>query len=132
MISPDALIRDHMTASPHTIGSEQSLSKAHEIMREHKVRHLPVLHGGKLAGMVTVRDLHLVETLKDVDPDSVRVEEAMTPDPYVVSPMASLHQVAEEMAARKLGSAIVVDAATVVGVFTTVDALHALARALEP
>jgi len=132
MISPDALIRDFMAASPFTIGSEQSLTKAHEIMREQRVRHLPVLHGGKLAGMVTVRDLHLVETLKDVDPDSVRVEEAMTPDPYVVSPTAPLKQVAEEMATRKLGSAIVVDAGNVVGVFTTVDALHALARALEP
>jgi acetoin utilization protein AcuB len=131
MISPDALIRDFMSKSPHTIGSEQSLSRAHEIMREHKVRHLPVLHGGKLAGMVTVRDLHLVETLKDVDPDSVKVEEAMTPDPYVVSPAASLKQVAEEMATRKLGSAIVVDAGNVVGVFTTVDALRALATALE-
>jgi acetoin utilization protein AcuB len=130
MISPDALIRDYMSASPHTIGSEQPLSRAHEVMRENKVRHLPVLHGGQLAGMVTVRDLHLVETLKDVDPETVKVEEAMTPNPYVVSPTVSLKQVADEMAVRKLGSAIVVDAGKVVGVFTTVDALRALSEAL--
>ncbi|MCC6669174.1 MAG: CBS domain-containing protein [Polyangiaceae bacterium] len=119
-----------MTESPHTIGSEQTLAMAHTLMREHSIRHLPVLHGGQLAGMVTVRDLHLVETLKDVEPDAVRVEEAMTPDPYVVAPSALLRDVAAEMAERKLGSAIVVDGKKVVGVFTTVDALRALVEAI--
>ena len=130
MTKKQLTIRDYMTESPHTIGSEQSLAKAHELMREHGIRHLPVLHGGQLAGMVTVRDLHLVETLKDVDPESVRVEEAMTPEPYVVEPTALLHAVASEMAERKLGSAIVVDGTKVVGVFTTVDGLRALADAI--
>jgi acetoin utilization protein AcuB len=123
-------IADFMTPSPHTIGSEQPMTRAHELMREHGIRHLPVLHGGKLAGMVTVRDLHLVETLKDVDPAEVRVEEAMTPEPFVVAPDALLREVAREMAERKLGSAIVVDGTRVVGVFTTVDALKALSDAL--
>lgn len=123
-------IRDYMTESPHTIGSEQTLAMAHALMREHSIRHLPVLHGGQLAGMVTVRDLHLVETLKDVEPDAVRVEEAMTPDPYVVAPSALLRDVAGEMAERKLGSAIVVEGKKVVGVFTTVDALRALVEAI--
>ncbi len=123
-------IRDYMTDSPHTIGSEQPLTKAHELMRDHNIRHLPVLHGGQLAGMVTLRDLHLVETLKDVDPSMVKVEEAMTTEPYVVAPSALLKDVALEMAERKLGSAIVVDGKKVVGVFTTVDALRALADAI--
>lgn len=124
-------IRDYMTESPHTIGAEQSLAKAHALMREHNIRHLPVLHGGKLSGMVTVRDLHLVETLKDVEPENVRVEEAMTPQPYVVAPEALLRDVALEMAEKKLGSAIVVEGKKVVGVFTTVDALRALANAIS-
>ncbi|MBK7582238.1 MAG: CBS domain-containing protein [Myxococcales bacterium] len=119
-----------MTESPHTIGSEQPLTRAHELMREHDIRHLPVLHGGKLAGMVTLRDLHLLETLKDVDPSEVRVEEAMTVDAYVVAPDQSIGAVAREMATRKLGSAIVADGSKVVGVFTTVDALRALADAI--
>lgn len=130
MTKKQLTIRDYMTESPHTIGSEQSLAKAHALMREFGIRHLPVLHGGKLAGMVTVRDLHLVETLKDVDPESVRVEEAMTSEPYVVEPTALLRAVASEMAERKLGSAIVVDGKKVVGVFTTVDGLRALADAI--
>lgn len=123
-------VRDYMTAGPYTIGSEQSLAKAHELMRENAVRHLPVLHAGRLAGMVSVRDLHLVETLKDVDPEAVSVEEAMTRDPFVVAPDALLADVARDMAEKKLGSAIVAEKGKVVGVLTTVDALRALADAL--
>jgi acetoin utilization protein AcuB len=61
-------IQKYMTPMPHTIGSDQSLQKAHELMREFKIRHLPVLKGGKLVGILTDRDIALVETLKDVNP----------------------------------------------------------------
>lgn len=57
-----------MTTTPHSIGVEQPLSRAHAMMREHGVRHLPVLHAGKLLGMLTERDLQLVESLEGVDP----------------------------------------------------------------
>lgn len=124
-------VRDYMTASPHTIGSEQTLARAHELMREHGIRHLPVLHGGKLAGLLSLRDLHLVETLKDVDPAKVTVDEAMSGEPFVVAPGASLAQTARTMADKKLGSAIVAEGNKVVGVLTTTDALRALADAIS-
>jgi acetoin utilization protein AcuB len=123
-------IADRMTKTPHLLGDEQTLSKAHEIMREHRIRHLPVLHGGKLVGVVSLRDLHLIETLRDVDPDEVTVEDAMTQDVYVVPPSALLKDVVKEMAERKLGSAVVAEGPRVVGVFTTVDALDTLADLL--
>lgn len=116
---------------PHTIGTDQSLKKAHEIMREYKIRHLPVLKGGKLVGILTDRDLALVETLKDVNPETVTVEDACTPDPYIVSPEAKLHDVCSEMARHKYGSTLVVDNHKLVGVFTWVDALNAFSEILE-
>lgn len=124
-------ISAYMTPTPHSIGPDQPLSLAHEVMREHHVRHLPVLDGGKLVGMVSVRDLHLVETFEDVDPEDVQVEEAMTPEPYTVAPDTPLDQVAAEMAEHKYGSAVVLDGHKVVGVFTTVDACRALTDALR-
>jgi acetoin utilization protein AcuB len=119
-----------MTEAPHTIGAEQSLTAAHELMRKHRVRHLPVLHGGKLVGILSLRDLHLVETLPDVDPERVRVEEAMTENPYTIAPDADLSEVAAHMAEQKLGSAVVVENNRVTGVLSSVDALRALADAL--
>lgn len=120
-------IREFMTVSPHTIAIERTLSDAHKLMREHGIRHLPVLEGGRLVGIVSQRDLHLIETLRDVDPAEVKVEEAMTQDVLEVDPSASVARVARTMAERKLGSAVVTRGGEIVGIFSTIDALYALA-----
>jgi acetoin utilization protein AcuB len=123
-------IKKYMTTDVQTIGDEQPMSVAHRLMREQHIRHLPVLHQGKLVGVLTDRDLRLVETLSDVDPTKVAVSEAMTPDPYVVSPEAELNEVVSMMAAKKYGSAVISDNGKVVGIFTTVDACSAFAELL--
>jgi acetoin utilization protein AcuB len=124
-------IKKYMTTDIQTIGDQQPMAMAHRMMREQHIRHLPVLHQGKIVGIVTDRDLHLVETLRDVDPAKISVSEAMTPDPYVVGPEASLDEVVSTMAAKKYGSAVVTDHGHVVGIFTTVDACSAFAELLE-
>lgn len=122
-------IERFMTANPHTIGRDLTLTVAHELMRKHGVRHLPVLHGGKLVGVLSQRDLYFLETFKDVEQDKVTVEEAMTPDPFIVELTAKLGDVARTMADHKYGAAIVVESGKVVGIFTAIDALHALTAA---
>jgi acetoin utilization protein AcuB len=119
-----------MTPHPHTIGMDQSLAKAHEMMRTHQIRHLPVLHGGKLVGIVSQRDLHLMETFGAIDQEKVTVEEAMTAEVYVVEPATHLAEVARTMAEHRFGSAIVMISSKVVGVFTMVDAARALSEVL--
>ena len=123
-------IKKYMTTNVQTIGDEQPMSMAHRMMRQDHIRHLPVLHQGKLVGIVTDRDLHLVETLSDVDPTKIAVSEAMTPEPYVVAPDTSLDEVVATMAAKKYGSAVVSDHGHIVGIFTTVDACSAFAELL--
>lgn len=127
---PNVPVSRYMTASVHTIGIDQSLLIAHEVMRANHIRHLPVLDEGELVGVVSIGDLHLIETLKDVKPEVVTVEEAMVPDPYVVAPSTSLGAVATHMAEHKLGAALIVDGGKVAGMFTGVDALKALAGLL--
>lgn len=131
MSKPIPSISKYMTTTPHTIGVDQTLATAHRLMREHHFRHLPVLQGGRLVGMVTERDLALIETLKDVDPTKVTVEDAMTPAPYTVAPSVPLDEVVSTMAEHRYGSAVVVDNNHVVGVFTTVDAMVAFADLLH-
>ncbi|WNG42495.1 CBS domain-containing protein [Archangium violaceum] len=115
-----------MTRTVHTIGTQSPLSEAHRLMNEHAIRHLPVLEGGKLVGVVSMRDLHLIETLKGVDPKEVAVEEAMSQDAYTVPPGTTLLEVARTMAMHKYGSAVIANKGRVEGIFTTVDALKAL------
>ncbi|MBL8607447.1 MAG: CBS domain-containing protein [Myxococcales bacterium] len=120
-----------MTTSPHSIGIDQTLTHAHAMMREHHIRHLPVLSGGKLVGMLTDRDLRFIETLKDVDPTEVKVEEAMSSEVYSVSPDSQLDDVVSEMAQHKYGSAVIMQNQKVVGIFTTVDVCKAFAELLH-
>ncbi len=124
-------IRDVMTPAPHTIGVDQTLFRAREMMREFHVRHLPVLRAGRLVGVVTERDVALVEALEELDEREVLVEEAMTSDVYAVRPDQPLHGVVDHMARNKIGSCIVAEGDRVLGVFTSVDALRLLAVQLR-
>jgi acetoin utilization protein AcuB len=123
-------IEAFMSRSVHTIGTRSPLTEAHRMMNEHAIRHLPVLEGGKLVGLLSQRDLHLIETLRDVDPKQVLVEEAMTQDAYAVAPETPLAEVARTMGVHKYGSAVVVRGEQVLGIFTTTDALRALDEVL--
>ena len=125
------MIQKYMTTTPHSIGADQTLAHAHAVMREHKIRHLPVLVGGKLVGMVTDRDLRFIETLRDVDPARVPVEDAMVTDVYSVSPETPVDEVVREMGLHKYGSAVVMQNHKVVGIFTTVDVCNAFAELLH-
>ncbi len=120
------IVEQYMSRSPHTIDRSGTLDEAHKLMRKFDIRHLPVLSEGDLVGLLSIRDLHLLETLKDIDSSVIPVSDAMTERPYVVRPDASIREVAAMMAANKYGSVVVTDEDKVVGIFTTTDALIAL------
>lgn len=124
-------ISKYMTTIPHTIGSDQSLEKAIEVMSKFKIRHLPVLSAGKLVGILSDRDVRLVESFRDVDVRKVKVDEAYSPDPYITSPKSSLADVCSEMASHKYGCALVCDNGKLVGIFTWIDALNAFNELLS-
>ena len=119
-----------MTGRPHAIAPDATIAEAHEMMRALGVRHLPVTKDGRLLGTVSQRDLAIMETLPGVVPTEVPVEDAMATDVYTAPPDAPLQHVASEMAARRLGSAVIIDGKEVVGVFTTTDALQALTQVM--
>lgn len=130
MIPPRRPIRDYMTPLPHVIGVEQTLATASRRMTQLGIRHLPVVDEGRLVGIVSERDIAHVLSLRSVDPSRAVVEEAMTPEPYEVSPETPLSVVARKMAERRVGSVIVVEDGEVVGLLTSTDALGLLADLL--
>jgi len=124
-------IASYMTRVPIQIQIDDDLERASQLMEQHAIRHLPVLDGRQLAGVVSDRDLSMIETLLPTEWERIRVSEAMTPEPFAVGPDTGLWEVARTMAREKYGCAIVVENDDVVGVFTTVDALRALADVIE-
>jgi acetoin utilization protein AcuB len=120
-----------MSPCPACIDGDQPLTEAHRLMRQKRMRHLPVLSDGRLVGILSAGDLHLIEGVEGIDPERARVHEAMTPVPYRVSADAPLDQVVDVMAGNKYGCALVMDHERVAGIFTTIDALEVLARVLR-
>jgi acetoin utilization protein AcuB len=123
-------IRQVMTPAPHTIGTDQTLAAAHALMRTHGLRHLPVLRGGRLVGVLSQRDLYFLETISGVDVDIDQVADAMTPDVYSVAPEVEVREVARIMAMHKYGCAVVTENGKIMGIFTANDALRHLADLL--
>lgn len=124
-------VRAVMTPSPVWIMAGSSISRAWAMMQEHRIRHLPVVDGGRVLGVLSDRDLELVKRMRGVDPDDVTVDETMARDLLTVSPDSPLAEAARQMAQRKVGSAVVIDAGVPVGIFTTTDALRVLTALLE-
>jgi acetoin utilization protein AcuB len=124
-------VADFMTRSPHTIGRDQTLKQAHDLMNKYRIRHLPVLEGGELVGLVSQRDLYFVESLDGEAPARITVEEAMSQDVFEVPLTATLEQVTQSMVRKKHGCAVVLQDERVVGVFSTIDAMKALLHYLQ-
>ncbi len=124
-------IQKYMTYVPKSIGHDQAISQAHDVMRKLHLRHLPVLKGGKLVGILTDRDIKLVLGFKNANPETLKVEDAYTPDPYFTSPNTPLNEVVANMAQNKYGCALVVDNDKLVGIFTETDAYKALCDLME-
>ncbi len=131
MEKPVLTIDECMSPSPVSIQAKETMQTAHELMRTHQIRHLPVLDEGEsLVGLVSMRDLHLMETLRDVEPADVTVGECIRDAPYSVEVGTDLKAVVTYMGAKKYGSAVVVESGKVVGVFTTIDAMRVLSNLL--
>jgi acetoin utilization protein AcuB len=124
-------IQKFMTYSPHSIGSDQTVLQAENLMREHKIRHLPVLHQGTLTGLLSDRDVKLYKGLRGTDPATDTVQEVMHEEVFTTTPESDLIEVAKEMIAKKHGSTLVIDNNKLVGIFTYVDALKALVELSE-
>lgn len=124
-------IQSFMTKALVVVDPDQTLNQAAALMRRHKVRHLPVVDAkGKLVGIVSQRDILLVESLEDVDPAQVRISEAMNASIYSVQPDESLEVVARTMADKKYGACIVANKGKLLGMFTTTDGMRLLAAKL--
>ena len=124
-------IQEFMTVQPQSIESGDKLEKAREIMSKYGIRHLPVTRRGELIGILSERELNLTYELESMEPTKLLVIDVCSEDPYMVAPDEPLRLVAQEMANKHYGSAIVIQEEKLVGIFTAVDACRALSRIIE-
>lgn len=123
-------ISKYLLRRPCTIHRGATLSQARDLMTEYAIWQLPVVDGGKLVGIVSERDLSLLDRFSG-DRD-LTVDQAMSADVYVAGTDDPLDAILDQMAEQHLGSIVVLDRyGDVEGIFTTVDAMRALVDVLE-
>jgi acetoin utilization protein AcuB len=123
----DLTVEEFTTPEPVTATEDMAIDDLQRLMSEHGIRHLPVVRGESVVGIISDRDVRLVSGLTYAERFQVTAADLMTPEPLIVNASARLDEVAYAMSERKVGSAIVVDAdGKLLGIFTATDALNAL------
>src|SRR5688572_29304135 len=112
----------YMTREPYSVQSTETLARVRHLMLVHSIRHLPVIDGGRLVGMVSDRDLVAIEGVPGVDLEHVEVARVMD-KPVLVWGETPLDEVSELMTKRKADCVVVQGGHGVEGIFTANDAL---------
>ncbi|MCA9685031.1 MAG: CBS domain-containing protein [Myxococcales bacterium] len=119
-----------MTPFPHAISPQASIAEAQEMMQAHGIRHLPVCEQHTVIGILSERDTRVALRV-DSQGRSLTVGEVCTQSPYIVGLDTPLDEVAAEMAARQIGSALVMRGDKLAGILTTTDVCRLLAQTLR-
>lgn len=120
-------VREVMTREVLTIGPETPCDKARHLLDEHRIRHLPVVAGGRLVGMVSDRDVRSAP----VQSSGVIAGRIMTADPVTVTSETRVEHAARLMLDGHFGSLPVADGNALVGIVTYTDLLRAFVRVIE-
>ena len=121
------IVQKHMTRLPLEIEQIDKVVNAKRLMELFGIRHVPVMSGLKLEGVVSQRDLLNATIRLGRNIDDMPIEEFCEHDVLTVSPLTPIDEVARQILQRQVGSAVVVDGEYVVGIFTSTDALKTLA-----
>ena len=122
-----------MTPFPYSISIDAPINEARAFMHKQNIRHLPVIAGGKLAGVISDRDikLYLGPDLDYPEADTALVRDVYLANPYVVDLNESLDNVLNAMAERHIGSVLVTRDGKLAGLFTATDACRTFAEYLR-
>ena len=120
-------LREIMKPSPWTVTEIDRLGDAHQLMTQHRIRHLPVVRDSKLLGILSERDILDYRAKAAFREDWWRapVSVAMVAPPQTAGPDDSLTEVAGRFAAARIGAMPVVERGTLIGLVTVTDVLEA-------
>lgn len=122
-------IKSVMTPFPYSIAPSASLEDAIAMMAQHDIRHLPVCESHAVIGVLFERDTRVALSVRPRDM-SLIVKHICT-EAYLVDLERPLDEVAAEMAAQRVGSAIVMRGDKLAGILTTTDVFRLLATTLR-
>lgn len=124
-----------MTQNVVKLNIQDDLTKAESLFKKNKIRHIPVVNGNKIIGMLSYTDLLRISFVDAVDDDEVidatvynmfTVEQVMAKNLITISPETTIKEAAEILAAREFHALPVVESGLLVGIVTTTDLIKYL------
>lgn len=133
-------VKERMRTSLLTVGPTDSVRTAWGLLREHRIRHLPVVEQGRLVGIITDRDIRLVFPSGTAgqggqDPHDalgkISVGDIMTKRVVTVTPETSVADATRLLLKHRIGGLPVVRGDHLVGIITKTDILAAFLEMVE-
>ncbi|MBW1779418.1 MAG: CBS domain-containing protein [Deltaproteobacteria bacterium] len=130
------LVKNWMSKDVITVDANDSMAHASQLMKENHIRGLPVMNNGKLAGVITDRDLKKASASDahtlDIHEllyliDRIKIKDIMTQDPITIPVDHTIEEAAEMLLNNKLsGAPVVNNDGQVVGIITQADIFRVL------
>ena len=123
-------VKEVMVKEVATLDVNDELSLANDIMRLGRIRHLPVVDGSRVVGLVSERDLFRSSLAQVLGTDSrnlmkaLRIKDIMVREVTTISPEAKLFDAVKLMIEKKIGCLPVVEDDRLVGLITETDILQ--------
>lgn len=118
-----------------TLGAEDTIKDALELMQEHRIRHIPVVESGALQGIVSDRDLRHALPLRGLESAAdhsalgrllaITLGSIMTRNPLTIDPAATIRDAAQILCREKIGALPVLEGGRLVGIVSAEDLLWA-------
>ena len=133
-------IRDWMTPNPKTVDQGDSVKAAVVILLKDRIRHLPVMNGDQIVGIVSDRDIKrsLPSVIAGASADEYQafmndtsVSQVMTPNPVTCTPQTEVIEVVRQFSERKFGAFPVVEDGQLVGIVAQGDMMRAFFEVLQ-
>ena len=134
------IVQDLMQADVATLDAKDALGLADDIMQLGRIRHLPVLSGDHLVGIISQRDLfraavssvlHLRKTFEREWLAGIRVREVMTKPVITIGPRDTIRTAVQLMTDKCVGCLPVLEDGKLVGLLSETDCLRFLSHILE-
>lgn len=129
-------VSEIMTKKLVTLGTGDDLVTAEELFKKHHIRHIPVVSGHTILGMLSLTDLLRISFADAVDEDEESVdsmvynlfsiEQVMVKDVICVPSHTTIREVAQFLSIKEFHALPVVDDGKLVGIVTTTDLIRYL------
>jgi len=132
-------VKNWMTPSPLTLTEDDIVKTAVTHVLRNRIRHIPILRGGTLVGIVTDRDLKraLPSVVAGSSPeeyqsfmDSTKLRDVMSANPMTCGPESDMLEVVRLFVENKFGAIPVLEDERIVGIITQTDAMQAFLQQL--